>query len=268
MVTKSFRLLAVIVGAVGITALGLDAADTWRGASGTLLGQLAGSQMEVVCEEGMVTVTAGQTFRCIDRYEVTASEDCPVAEPAGPYDTEVNLRAEACVPVSRANAIPWRFVSRDDAARLCARVGKRLPSAEEWYGAALNTPDTPCMGGDGLAKTGMRVGCVSSAGAHDMVGNLWEWVADDVFSGHWAGRVLPSEGYVEQVDRAGVATVTGSTSAHQSFDRSYFWSESVGVYGMIRGGFYGSRADAGVATVHAATPPTFTGEAVGFRCVR
>lgn len=265
---KIFRTVVVMIGAVAITALGLDAADTWRGSSGTMLGQLIGSEAGEVCPAGMVEVVVGQTFNCIDRYEVSAGDGCPVANPAGPKDTESNVAVPTCEPESRAEAVPWRFVSREAAARLCARVGKRLPTAAEWYTAALDTPDEPCMAAGSLRTTGEASNCVSSVGAQDMVGNVWEWVADDVFDGLWEGRVLPSEGYIGQVDRAGIATVTSTTSPDQSFDEAYFWSGTVGAFGMIRGGFYGSRADAGVVTVHAATPPSFTGEAVGWRCVR
>lgn len=268
MIMKSLRILLVMFGALTITALGLDAADTWRGSSGTLLGQLIGSQVETGCGDGMSPVAVGQTFTCVDQFEVSAGDGCPVTDPAGPRDTEANLAETDCLPVSKAGAAPWRYVAREEAVRLCARAGKRLPTAAEWYVVALDTPDHSCIDGGGLRKTGSAPACISAVGGYDLVGNVWEWVADDVFDGVWAGRPLPEEGYVSQVDQAGVATVTTSSTPSQSLDDAYFWSAPSGVFGMIRGGFYGSRADGGVAAVHAATPPSFTGEAVGFRCVR
>lgn len=66
------------------------------------------------------------------------------------------------------------------AAAACELAGKRLCSNYEWQVAALGTPDdkSDCnIAGSRREKTGGRVDCVSMWGAHDMVGNLWEWVS-------------------------------------------------------------------------------------------
>jgi hypothetical protein len=38
--------------------------------------------------------------------------------------------------------------------------------------------------------------------------------------------------------------------------------------GMFRGGFWGKADDVGIYAVYASSPPSFVGEAVGFRCVK
>jgi hypothetical protein len=59
--------------------------------------------------------------------------------------------------------------------------------------------------------------------------------------------------------------VAGKTS--DLFYSDYFWSTSEGAFGILRGGFFGSRSDAGVYAAHARTVPTSVGTAIGFRCI-
>jgi hypothetical protein len=89
--------------------------------------------------------------------------------------------------VSVAGAFPTSFASWFQMEQACALAGKRLPTNQEWQAAAAGTPD-PGAADDGattcatmstsLARTGERSACVSSWGAHDMVGNVSETVAD------------------------------------------------------------------------------------------
>lgn len=90
----------------------------------------------------------------------------------------------------------------------------------------------------------------------------------DIVNGTYNGRTLPPSGYVTQVDDTGVAAVTSDVPDPNDMFETYFWSDTEGVFAMMRGGFYSGRSDAGVYSVHAATNPNFTGTAVGFRCVR
>ncbi|MBY0310043.1 formylglycine-generating enzyme family protein [Patescibacteria group bacterium] len=266
---KQLRIIGVIMGALVITALGIDASDTWRGSQSTMLAQLIGSTNDGVCPDGMVEVATGRTFVCADQYEASALSDCPHPEPSRSLDTSSNIEAAACGIASVPGAVPWRSVARSDAQRLCARAGKRLPTAAEWYTLALDTKESACRTATGaVGKTGEASDCRSAAGVYDAVGNVWEWVEDDVVAGQFRDRPLPPSGYVAQADVSGVAIMTSDESAGNVYGTAYFWSEPQGNYGMIRGGFYGSRADAGVHAVHAHTPPEFTGEAIGFRCVR
>ncbi len=259
----------VIIAAVVVTAVGIDAADTLQGVRGTMLAGLMGQEAQARCPHGMVEVPAALSFSCVDAYEVSASAECTVAAPANPADSLANIADTDCEAVSEAAATPWRYVARADAERLCARAGKRLPTAEEWYRAALDTHEAACQtDGGSVGKTGAVAECKAASGAYDMVGNVWEWVADDIYEGVYRERPLPPSGHVLAADATGVATRTGTAPENGTFGQAYFWARSEGSYGMIRGGFYGSRSDAGVYTVHAHTPTDFTGEAVGFRCVR
>jgi formylglycine-generating enzyme required for sulfatase activity len=100
-----------------------------------------------------------------------------------------------------------------------------------------------------------------------MIGNVWEWVDGDVVNGEFDGREVPMAGYVSGVDSAGVPIGTQS-QPDPAFNMDYFWSLSDGVLGMIRGGYWGNDSDAGLYSINASIPPTFTGRSVGFRCAK
>lgn len=89
--------------------------------------------------------------------------------------------------VSIPGVTPSRFINWFQAVAVARNAGKRLPTNQEWQAAALGTPapgtdngTTSCKFGGGLTpvNTGSRSDCVSDVGAFDMVGNLWEWVAE------------------------------------------------------------------------------------------
>lgn len=260
---KILKTIGVLCLAVVLTTVAIDASDTLQGNSGTMLASLIGAQSSP-CPSGMTHVPAALTFTCVDTYEAAASAECTVLEPANQFDTEVNIGKRNCEAVSEEGLKPWRFVTREQAQLLCTRAGKRLPSAAEWYQFAIGTPVPECNVSGAAVAAPAATACVSAAGAVHAVGNVWEWVSDDVINGQYNGRSVPSTGYVIQVDATGVATVTTEDSAADG----YAWFADDGAYGMIRGGYYNSRNDAGVYTVHAATETTFKGEAIGFRCVQ
>ena len=72
--------ILVIFGALIITALGIDAADTLNGSQGTLLSQVI-SKDGGICPPGMSVVTNVPTLTCVDTYEVSAGEKCPAQNP-------------------------------------------------------------------------------------------------------------------------------------------------------------------------------------------
>lgn len=266
---KSFKLALIILCAVVLTALSIDAADTFKGSQSTLLGQLIGTQT-LQCPKGMTHVPTALTYSCVDTYEASASDACPIQNPLSAIDTQTNLIAKGCASVSQAHVMPWRQITREQAQVACSKTGKRLPTAVEWHQLALGTIDNQqtCNLATGkLSQTGTHNECTSGAGVQDAIGNVWEWVADDVTAGEYNNRQLPKEGYVTQVTQDGIGIVTANQpDALHSGD--YFWSSKASSTAMMRGGFYGSGEDGGLYAVHAGIDLTFFGEAVGFRCVQ
>jgi len=266
---KWLKVGAVVFGAVLITALGIDAADTLSGSRSTLLGQLIKAAPDGICPSGMVEVPMATTFKCADIFEASASRECPNSNPSNEQETQANMNNAECKAASAQKTDAWRYVTREQALTACLRAGKRLPQSGEWYLVSAGTPDSEqsCnISGSAPHKTGDKESCVSAVGVKDAIGNVWEWTSDDVIGGVYNGRALPPTGYVAQVDNGGVAVET-SQNESAIFAKDFFWTQSEGAFGMMRGGFYGSKSDAGVYTIHADTPPTTSGTAIGFRCV-
>jgi formylglycine-generating enzyme required for sulfatase activity len=264
------RIALVIFSALIITALGIDAADTIHGSKGTLLSQVLSSSSKGGCPQGMSPVEAMPTMTCVDTYEVSTAKACPVENPDQMVATQKNVESKECLPESKKSALPWRFITRDQAMQMCARVGKRLPTSEEWYALSLGMSDVEngCnVASKNLAVTGSFAGCMSPHGIYDLVGNAWEWVNGDVVNGSYQAVTVPQSGYVAQVDGQGMATVVNE-NPQDLFGKDYFWSRADGAYGIIRGGYYDSGTDAGIYTVHADTVPTTASIGIGFRCVK
>ena len=141
----------------------------------------------------------------------------------------------------------------------CKNSRKRLPSNGEWQAAVAGTPDpgpdngtTDCNTNSAGAavNTGSRSSCASSDGAFDMVGNLYEWVADWVpkstTCGTWSAGVSPTG---DSQCLAGAATA-GEPGA------------------LLRGGYFYDGSTAGPLSVYGSYVPSFSFSIVGFRCAR
>lgn len=261
---------AVVLGAMVLASIVVRGADVFTTPE-ALVGGVAIGKPEV-CPEGMTLVTSSERQFCIDRYEVSPGAHCFYDEPENPRESLLNLREANCVPTSREGAVPWRYISQIQAVEACTKAGKRLPTALEWYRASIGTPEgrTSCVlehSEPAPARTGSRESCASAAGAFDMVGNVWEWVDEEVVDGVWQGKTIAATGYVHAVDRAGVALSSGATSS-ELYGADRVWAQSEGVMGMLRGGYYKSGMDGGIYALYAASPLSFAGTAVGFRCVR
>lgn len=125
----------------------------------------------------------------IDEYEVTHRD-------FKAFDREHTfLASEAELPVTGVTLVRARAYA--------AFVGKRLPTTAEWEKAARGTDGraytwgnefVPGLanigGGEGLKPVGSYPESVSPYGAHDMIGNAWEWVEGDYISRGLFGKKL------------------------------------------------------------------------------
>ena len=224
------------------------------------------------CGEGMRRVTTSDLDFCIDQYEASAGDVCLFHEPTNTEETKANIATSACIPVSKKGRFPWRYVSQQEAEDACRSAGKRLPTSFEWNIAVAGTP----VGGHTICNTsnenvvtlaGEHIACVSTYRVYDMIGNVWEWTSDTAEYGIFNGSELPDSGYIIKVDEYGNPRETDvSKESRSSLGR--LWIDSASVTGVMRGGSYANKLDAGRYSLYAASPPTFAGDAVGFRCVK
>ena len=267
-VKQGLRFFVVTVGVIALTSFTIDATDTFRD-SQSALSIFANKITEEKCPLGMVLVNSEEYNFCIDKYEASVGDDCSILKPASIQDTARNSNEANCMPVSEPDKIPWTYVAKPQAAQLCAKAGKKLPTAKEWYLSALGTPDNlqTCNLTDKLALTEKWKNCVSGTGVNDMIGNAWEFIAEETFDNKFNDRELPESGYVEQVDVNGIALKT-TDKPNPVYNDDYFWTKPEGSFVIMRGGFYGSKEDGGVYTSHAQVDSNFASVATGFRCVK
>ena len=207
---------------------------------------------------------------CIDKYEASVWTEpdggtqlvgdaaidaaCPDnGQPSGTADCQ-DFYARSVAGVEPARPITWF-----QAQQALANSGKRLPQNAEWQQAVAGTPDSTACNVDtgSVANTGANAGCVSRFGAFDMVGNVWEWVADWVpladDCASWPA------GFGSDLTCFGDDPCSGGTSRFPG--------------ALIRGGFFsaedfGGGAGAGPFAVGAPFEPSIASPGVGFRGAR
>ncbi|MGH2956524.1 MAG: SUMF1/EgtB/PvdO family nonheme iron enzyme [Solirubrobacterales bacterium] len=211
---------------------------------------------------GDTMVAAGAV--CIDRYEVsvwsapkggtrygTSSDDYPCNDNG--QDCKAGTAGEIYAR-SVPGVTPSRFITYFQAQQALANSGKRLPSNAEWQQAVAGTPDsTACNVITGVvARTGDNAGCISDWRTNDMVGNVYEWVADWDEEGPGGCTVMGP-------DLGNDLTCLGRDAGDPS-------TRFPGA--LIRGGAYFNGANAGPLTVESNDRPSDSKSFIGFRGAR
>jgi hypothetical protein len=244
-------------------------------------------------------VTGDQLVRAgdywIDRYEASlwststcsgtqygtgTTDDYPVGFPDnGHFSTPV-------FSCSIAEVTPSRSMTWFQAEQACSLMGKRLCTNDEWQVAVAGTHDP---GAAELANTnqcridplnpgprqtgqpqfnpapGSTSHCISRYGAEDMIGNLWEWVADWYQAGYpWQ----TSEGQEP-------ATVWGASYGDDhtwNVNGAAYHSATAYVDGIpaagLRSGYWGSGSRAGAFAMNVGNGPSSWRWSIGARCCR
>ncbi|CCQ90493.1 Cytochrome c biogenesis protein transmembrane region (modular protein) [Nitrospina gracilis 3/211] len=195
----------------------------------------------------------------IDRHEVTNRRYKQYVDALGAVPPE--YWENGMYPAGEDD-LPVVWVSWYDASNFCDWAGKRLPTEKEWERAARGTEGREYPWGNEfdaqkahlpknsrtklkLHKVGSHPEGATPEGVHDLVGNVWEWVADDYNGYKGNDKQLTGFGQGQKVLRGHSAANTGHFPG--------------GFYDIVLKEF--SRAG-----YRQYTPPDSMGPDVGFRC--
>lgn len=203
---------------------------------------------------------------CVDTYEASVWSDragtgTQYGESMDDYPCSDNGNdCDMIFAVSKEGAVPSSRITWFQAQQACANVGKRLLTNAEWQMAAAGTPDpgdvatrAGCNTNSGArTPAGERILCESNWGTVDMVGNLWEMVADwiqdssDIDNGSISTDLYDNDA-IFGVDEAGPAATRFPAA-------------------LQRGGTFTDGSRAGVFALSATSAPSQFTSVDSFRC--
>jgi hypothetical protein len=223
----------------GPTCIDTYEASLWKTSNATVIAKI---------KAGTVTLT--------DLTGASATQFTDMSTPAAIAACPANGNdCQDVYAVSIPGVTPTALITWFQAVAGSRNAGKRLPTNAEWQVAALGTPDPGVSPGPadcntssaGRTQTGARANCASDVGAFDMVGNVWEWVAD------WVP--LSTGGCVPALFAGDLNCLVGA-------------STTAGPGALIRGGGFADGAAAGVFAVAGTLTPSSSDISFGFRAAR
>ena len=262
-----------------------------------------------ICPTGMVYVPAPAKI-CIDRYEVSysasgtkpdgtsCSANCPVSvASANPWSTRSGwpsvsqtLAITYCENMGKVlpTDLEW-FISASGTPDPHTSKPSRISGSEGpepcmiWNTSSadgtVERPEGSTQCSDGYVwgsdtnpniKTGTASKCISTNGAYDMIGNLWEWVNDtkstsDIYSS--GNTAVPiSNQTIAQINDYGIPVTSGGTSCSGGkCNNDYYWVASGTLTAGRRSGGWGYGAYAGCFALNLGGAPSSTYNYIGFR---
>ena len=220
---------------------------------------------------------------CVDKYEASvwstadgSMSGTQYGDGSDNYPGGCSDNANGCTGAdtiyarSEAGVNPSTNITWFQAQQACAASGKRLITNAEWQMAVAGTPDPTVAGDNGTTEcatttakgtTGARSGCTSNFGVNDMIGNVWEMVADWV-----QGSGAAESSGVEGANYGGDVIAGVNPAASQA-------GQSLNMPGVIwRGGraglTAGNETKAGAFAIAASNAPSVDDPDLGFRCAR
>ena len=211
---------------------------------------------------------------CVDKYESSVWSEKPDGR-SRPHGTQFGVSgddypcsdngndcslnaAHPIFAVSVGGVTPSGYITWFQAQQACLNVGKRLLRNDEWQAAAAGTPDDPasCNIDTGAVEStsARKPTCVSNWGVIDMVGNLFEWVAD------WSQDN-------SRIDQGDTASALYGSDALAGIDEALPEADRFPA-ALYRGGHFDDGARAGVFALYANESPTVSKGNTGFRCGR